>query len=497
MRLHPALLVLLALAAGCALNPTTRATERGGAADAGGVAERLTPPDRDRPNVLFIVVDDLRPALGAYGDRAAVTPNLDRLAASSVVFERAYANVPVCGASRASLLTGLRPTQERFLTYFTRADADAPQAPTLPGFFKGRGYHTASVGKVFHNPEDSQDSWSEPLWHPWYQPGASPTWRNYLRPENNAIEAATSNPMGRGAGGPPYERVAVPDSAYYDGQIALEAARTLRRLAGGADPFFLAVGFLKPHLPFNAPARYWGLHPYGEVELPQSGALPLGAPAEAWRVHGWGELRSYAGVPAEGPVPDSLARRLVQGYRAATSYVDAQVGLVLDKLDRLGLAENTVVVLFGDHGFSLGEHGLWSKHSTFDVALRAPLIVRAPGVRAGRAAGLVEFVDLFPSLVDLAGLPAPAGLQGESFVPLLRDPGGAGKDAVFARYQEAEAVKTDGHLYTEWLAEGAAGDSVEARMLYDHRADPRETVNLAPRAGGVVDRLSRMLRSLR
>ena len=443
---------------------------RGGAVDVGGAGRggAATPPDRDRPNVLFIVVDDLRPALGAYGDSTAVTPNLDRLAGQSVLFERAYASVPVCGASRASLLTGLAPTRGRFTTYDTRADEDAPGVETLPGYFRAQGFRTAAIGKVFHEADDSVDAWDTPPWHP--DPGVNGLWRQYVRPENVALDARA------GRRGPPYERADVPDAAYYDGQMAEEAVRRLGDLAGGADPFFLAVGFVKPHLPFNAPERYWDLHPYGEVELPQSGALPLGAPAEAWRVHSWGELRSYAGVPADGPVPDSLARRLVQGYRAATSYVDAQVGLVLDELDRLGLAENTVVVVFGDHGFSLGEHGLWSKHSTFDVALRVPLLIRAPGRAPGPASAFASLLDLYPTLTDLAGLPRPGHLDGTSLVPFLDRPARPGREAVFARYFDAEAARTDGFLYSAWLTDA---DSAYADMLYDHRADPRETVDLS------------------
>ena len=342
--------------------------------------------------------------------------------------------------------------------------------------YKAHGYHTASLGKVFHHADDSPEAWSVPSWHPSMLPDASPTWRNYLLPENNAIDTLHDDPGM--PGGPPYERLAVPDTAYYDGQIAREAARRLAERATADEPFFLAVGFLKPHLPFNAPERYWDLHPYEDITLPEHGALPWDAPAEAYHVHGWGELRSYRGIPAAGPVPDTLARRLIQGYRAATSYVDAQIGHVLDALDAHDLADNTVVVLWGDHGFSLGEHGLWSKHSTFEVALRVPLILRVPGQPPARVDELVELVDLYPSLVDLAGLPPPDHLQGTSFVPLLRHPEDAGRQAVYSRYFDAEAVKTDRYLFTTWFTET---DSAYAQMLYDHAEDPRETVNVAPR----------------
>ena len=441
---------------------------------------------------MFIVVDDLRPALGAYGDETAVTPHMDGLAERSVAFGRAYANVPVCGASRASLLTGLHPTRERFTTFYSRADEDAPDVPTLPEYFRAQGFHTAGLGKVFHDNADSPSSWSVPHWHPADRPGnPSSTWRNYLNPESDATHAAD------GGEGPLYERAAVPDTAYYDGQIAREAARRLAAYADRGDPFFLAVGFVKPHLPFNAPARYWDMHPPASVALPEHRAMPLHAPNEAWDAHSWGELATYsrsAGLPGRrgGPLPDTLALKLIQGYRAATSYVDAQIGHVLDELERQGLAENTVVVLFGDHGFSLSEHGLWGKHSTFEVAMRVPLLVRAPGVPADRTDAVVSLLDLYPTLADLAGLPRPAHLDGQTLVPLLRQPQMVWTGTAFGRYIDAETVRTDRYRYSTWTTDA---DSLTAHMLYDLGADPLETVSLADQAegGAVVDRLQGLL----
>ena len=467
-----------------------------------GLAEAS--PRSDRPNVLFIVVDDLRPETGAYGADYMHTPHLDRLAARGVLFERAYANVPVCGPSRASLLTGLRPTPTRFRAWDARIDTDAPNVPTLPGHFRLNGYETIGLGKVVHHASDAAESWSEPSFRPAETPAPSSTWRNYLDADNDTLEAGARRvQLARRAGQtavadvpapPPYESAAVPDSAYFDGQTARKAVRRLRQLAERPDdPFFLAVGFRKPHLPFNAPQRYWDPYPLDEIERPEPDALPLGAPFEAWATDAWGETRYYGGVPPAGPLPDSLARRLVQGYRAATSYIDAQVGLVLDALEATGLAENTVVVVWGDHGFSLGEHGMWAKHSTFDVSLRAPLIWAGPGVaRGGRAEGLAEFVDVYPTLVELAGLPRPGHLQGTSLAPVLADPSRPGKDAVFARYLDADAVRTDRWLYSAW----GAPDSVYAEMLYDHEADPAETVNVAPARPGVVARARALLRGL-
>ncbi len=429
---------------------------------------------RDRPNVLLIAVDDLRPELGAYGKAHVHTPALDRLADEGTIFRRAYANVPVCGASRASLLTGLRPTRGRFRDYDTWVRDEAPDVAPLPEHFKTHGYTAVGLGKVFHHADDAPESWSEPVWHPDADPATANTSpRDYHLARNQTLDARAEHR------GPPYEAAAVSDSAYYDGKIAVRAARELERLARAGEPFFLAVGFLKPHLPFNAPATYWDLYPSDSIQLADERDLPKGAPQEAW--HSWGELRTYESVPsAPEPLPDTLARSLIHSYYAATSYADAMIGLVLDELDRLGLAENTIVVLWGDHGWSLGEHGLWCKHSPFHNAVHAPLIVRAPGFEAGQEVGaLTEFVDVYPSLTELAGLPRPDHVAGESFVPLLRDPSSAGKDAVFPRWQNSESIRTNRYLYTEWYDE--AGNT-EARMLYDHGNDPEETVNLAEEA---------------
>jgi len=425
------------------------------------------------PNILFIAVDDLRPQFGAYGKTFIYSPGLDRLAMDGFVFSRAYANVPVCGASRASLLTGIRPTRTRFVDYLARADEDAPGIVTLPQHFRENGYFTASLGKVFHHLDDSPASWSEAPWHPNADPlTRNASWRDYLLPANIVADTSGSRR------GPPYEMADVPDSAYYDGKIALRAIRMIRRLNNEDAPFFLAVGFLKPHLPFNAPKRYWDLYPEETIHLTDTPLFPVDAPQEAW--HNWGELRNYAYVPpAPDPLPDTLALKLIHGYYAGVSYIDAQVGLLLDELDHLDLADNTIVVLWGDHGWSLGEHGLWCKHSSFNVAVQVPLLLHVPGKKGGlHIPDLVEFVDLYPSLVDLAGLPLQGHLQGQSFVPSLDGSGESGKTAVFPRWHGAESIRTSRFLYTEWLNEDG---TTRARMLYDHETDPHETVNQAER----------------
>lgn len=440
----------------------------------------------NHPNVLFLAVDDLRPELGCYGHPRVQSPNLDRLAREGILFERSYCQVPVCGASRASLLTGLRPTRSRFLDYDTWAEKDAPNTPTLPEHFKHHGYRTLSLGKVFHHLTDASRSWSEPAWRPRPQ-GSRGNWRDYVSAEN--IAEAEAN----GGKGPPFEQADVGDEAYQDGRIAERAIAELRRLKQVPQPFFLAVGFLKPHLPFNAPSRYWAWYPPESIQLPSNYLPPENVPLAA--LHNWGELRGYAQVPAQGPLPDALARTLIRGYYASVSYTDALIGKVLKVLDQLGLRDNTIVILWGDHGWNLGDHSLWCKHCNFESALRAPLLLSAPGLPQNqRTEALTEFVDIYPTLCELAGLPLPSHLQGASLLPLLRDPKAGGKSAVFSRWQKGDSVRTDRYRYTEWTDDGGRRS---ARMLYDHLEDPKETRNLAvqPEFDGLMQNLSRLLRA--
>jgi arylsulfatase A-like enzyme len=428
--------------------------------------------------------------LNCYGQNQIISPNLDRLAAEGFLFERAYCNVPVCGASRASLLTGMRPKPDRFLNYSTYADKDAPEAISLPQHFKENGYRTFSYGKVFHHQEDKADSWTEKPWHPADDRAPGASWRDYQLPENVALDSDGDEKRG-----PAYEKAMVPDSAYFDGKIALKATQTLQQLAGQDQPFFMALGFMKPHLPFNAPAKYWDLYPETAISTTSITDQPQDAPKLAW--HNFGELRHYADIPDNGPVPDTMARNLVHGYYASVSYVDAMIGQVLDELKRLQLDKNTIVVLWGDHGWSLGEHGLWCKHSTFNVAMQAPLFIKVPGRPGGKRIGaLTEFVDIYPSLCELTGLSLPDHLQGDSFVPLLDNPEAKGKEALYCRWIRSDAIKTDRYLYTEWFDKE---EKSMGRMLYDHLEDPAETINIAerPEHADLVAEFSARLRAQR
>ena len=289
--------------------------------------------------------------------------------------------------------------------------------------------------------------------------------------------------------GPAYESPEVPDDAYPDGVTARRAVRQMERLAG--DPFFLAVGLVRPHLPFNAPQRYWDLYGPDDIRMPDYMKKPKGAPDVA--MHDSGELRSYHGIPPEGPVSDELARNLIHGYYASVSFMDAQVGLLLDALERLGLAENTVVIVWGDHGWNLREHGLWCKHSCFETSLLSAMLMAGPGVPRGKKTPkLTEFVDIYPSLADLCGLPVPDHVEGISFRPLLQDLDRPWKRAAFSEFQNATSVKTDHYRYTRWLDDDGQRT---AHMLYDHREDPAETVDLSGDEDHVhvVKRLSRLL----
>ncbi len=443
---------------------------------------------RRRHNVLFIAVDDLRPQLRCYGHEQMISPNIDRLAGGGTLFERTYCQVPICGASRASLLSGCRPDTTRIHYLKPKLDETMPDVLTLPQHFRNNGYTTVSLGKVYHVGDDDKKGWSQPPWHP------KRSWPGYVTEEIEQLRTRLWEEGGKKKQrwevlGPPVEAADVPDDVYADGTLTNRAIEELGRLRHG--PFFLAVGFVKPHLAFACPKRYWDLYRRDEIDLADNPFRPGGAPDAA--LHNWGELRAYCGIPKEGPLPDDQALELIHGYYACTSFIDAQIGRLLDELERLGLRDNTVIVLWGDHGWNLGEHGLWCKHCNFETSLHSPLIASAPGVPAGqRVNALTEFVDIYPSLCEVCGLSVPDHLEGASFAPLMRQPDRPWKQAVFSQYGKGRSVKTPRYRYTEWKEEEG---NVYARMLYDHQADPYENVNVAelPANAELVQRLTGML----
>ncbi|MEH6557245.1 MAG: sulfatase [Oceanicoccus sp.] len=439
-----------------------------------------------KPNILLIIIDDLRPMLGVYGNKLINTPNIDQLASDGYVFENAFATVPVCGASRASLLSGRKPTTNRFTTYNSRLDKDLPNAPSIPEHFKNNGYLTLANGKIFDNFTDSVDSWSWPVWSP------TGSWTSSI-PFDERGEHLQKAYLNNAAGvvGPAFEQLDVPDASYPDGKIADKTIQDLKRLGDSGSAFFLAMGIRKPHLPFNIPQKYWDLYKKEDFTLPVT-YMEKAKSTPSYAFHQWGELRQYGGIPAEGPLQDSHALNLIHGYHAAVSYADAQVGKVMRTLKEEGLDKNTVVILIGDHGFHLGEHSMWTKHSLFDLALRSPMIIRDPNRGGGRVTGVTDFLDIFPTLIDMAGLPDIENLDGVSLLPALNNPTVNVKPASLSRWFDGTSVRTQHHRYTEWRSESG---KITARMLFDLSNDPNETTNLAedPQYSELVLKLSEVI----
>jgi len=425
----------------------------------------------ERPNVLFIAVDDLRPQLACYGRTQMKTPHLDQLARRGVLFERAYCMVPTCGASRAAMMTSIRPAPGRFVSYTARADQDTPEATTLNTHFQSNGYTTVSLGKIFHYPADNKQGWSEPPWRP-----QASEYQDEAAQRLAIAKHRKMYPQRQKVRGLPYESFDAPDDQYRDHHTASKAIDYLDRFAEREEPFFLAVGFFKPHLPFVAPKKYWDLYDESAIQLPANDQAPKDAPSQA--THNSGELRAYATIPPRGRLSDRQARKLIHGYYACVSFIDAQVGRLLDTIDRNGQADNTIIVLWGDHGWQLREHGMWNKHSCFETSMHAPLMVAAPGVQgAQRVAALTEFIDVYPSLCELCNIDVPKHVQGQSFVPQLLDPSLPGKPAAVGRFRGGDTIRTDRYRYSEYRQKGGRG-AVDGKMLYDHRQDPRETVNI-------------------
>lgn len=443
----------------------------------------------DRPNVLFIALDDAMPALGCYGDTNAHTPNLDRLAARSLRLDRAYCNQAVCAPSRNALMTGLRPQTLGIYDLTTNFRAARPDAVTLTQHFRSHGYHTAAVGKILHTGHgnhDDLDSWSEKPLHPK---------ADYYVLPGNRPSATEGGSRGAGVYGTATESADVPDDVYVDGLIAAEAVKKIAHVKESGKPFFLAVGFRSPHLPFVAPKKYWDLIDATKLTLPERDALPEGSPEAAGP--GTDELRKYREIPQGREVLDDASKRkLIHGYYAATSYADACAGRVLEALEQHGLAQNTIVVVWGDHGYHLGDFGIWGKHTNFERAARIPLLIAVPGNGGASSSALVETVDIYPTLAALAGLPAPEKLDGRSFAPLFEDPSSRHRDYVTHVYPRREvlgrAVRTVRYRLVEWNTIGRKSDKAVLE-LYDYQADPQEKANLAAAQPAVVKELLALL----
>ncbi|WP_282135237.1 sulfatase [Seonamhaeicola maritimus] len=415
--------------------------------------------DQKPMNVLFIAIDDLRPELGCYDAPQVKSPNIDKLAQEALVFNRAYCNVPVCGASRVSLLTSILPTKTRFIDYRAKAEEDVPNAKTLPSIFKDAGYTSISNGKIFHYNKDVQEaSWSQ---NPWMPEGGH---RVSYDPETTKVIMNSGN-------GRVYETPEVDNSAYPDYKIAQKTISDLGRLKASGEPFFMACGFFRPHMPFYAPKKYWDLYDRDSIEIADNRHLPENAPSS---LRGSTEFKTYSFGDYK-PNTDEFHKMMRHGYYACVSYIDELVGEVLNELETLGLAENTIVVLWGDHGWHLGEHEFWGKHNTLHNALQVPLIVKVPGKAKGwQSEALVESVDIYPTLCDLANLATPDYIMGESFKSVLDNPKQSFRENAYARFKKADAIITEGFTYS--LYENGE------EMLYNRKLDPDENKNVVANA---------------
>lgn len=502
-----------------------------------------------KPNILFIAVDDLRPELGCYGSNIAVTPNIDKLASQGLLFNKAYCQQSICGPSRASILTGIRPENSGVFHNYLKFREANPNVQTLPQVFVANGYQTVSYGKVFHHGDKDPASWSRIALE---GDSSQLAKMGFALEKNRAIRIASRKRMFAKYGavakyglamGPAYECADVPDNKYKDGYNTDLTIQTLKQLKEeGGKPFFLGIGFHMPHLNWVAPKKYWDLYNPSEIllssqtEHPKKGAA-MGVPPSF-------ELRVRSGIPKTGDLDKALQVKLKHAYLACVSYVDAQVGKILNQLDALGLRDNTIVILWSDHGYHLGEMGHWGKASNYEIATRVPLIISTPqmssNVRGTKTNALVELLDMYPTLCDLAKISTPKTVEGKSLVPLLKKPNKkwnhwamsvfpspalrewgayplrpAMRETFFGpllqqvedRIKQQQGKKWDRELFENnlmgyslrmenyrvvfWknrLQKQAVPVFVE---LYDHRTDPNETINIAEDCPKIVEKFYR------
>jgi len=530
-----------------------------------------------KPNILFLVVDDLRPELGCYGKSYIRTPNIDALASNGLVFDRAYVQQAVCSPSRTVVMTGVRPDTSKVWDLVTHFRVALPNVMTLGQCLQTNGYWVQGMGKIYHMSETDPPTWSlppskgadgKPLsqdeiknWcekftdkkggTAWVNPKAETyalpanaalvgkvgnvslepdgmkgdnsgaDLQSYWAPASSTSEetpAASASQGDKGSGkkgkkkkgdvtqgtaggdeggkanirGPIYECTDVPDNTYTDGRVADLAIDALKGIASNPDrqPFFLAVGFVKPHLPWVAPKKYWDMYDSKTIDLAPNQFLPKDAPDYAVNPND-GEFRAYKGVPPSGKVPEAIQRKLKQAYFAGVSYTDAQVGKVIAELKSLGLAKNTIIILWGDHGWKLGEHSAWGKHTNVENDVNAPLIISVPGMKnpGTHSEDLVEFVDIYPTLCELAGIPKPGHLEGLSFSPVIDDPKTPWKSAAFSQYPRPSVktlagplmgytMRTERYRFTIWVGRDDHS-KVDAIEVYDHKTDPQENTNIA------------------
>ena len=422
-----------------------------------------------KQNILFISIDDFRPKVSSYGETKMITPNIDKLASEGLQFNNAYTNIAVCGASRASIMTGIRPSEKRFNDFSTRASVDTPDAIPLNQIFKENGYETISYGKIYHHKDDFQEYWSEK--------DGGQIQSDFQDPKSIArVENAGTGEYGKKQ--PTFEYPDVDDYAYNDGKITKKAIDKLRILKRENKPFFMAIGYVSPHLQFIQPKKYWDKYDHDAIKLADNSFQPKNSPDIAIEAqHNSAEMRkNYLDIPSEGKLDDSLARNLIHGYYASVTYMDALIGELIKGLDDLGLRENTTIVFWSDHGYFLGEHGFWCKHSTFEEAVKIPFIISSPKhVKNKMTASFTELVDVYPTLCDIANIEAPNYLQGKSLMPVLEDPSKILKTEVYTRYKQGEAVIDKDFSYTEFHD----GEKYLGNMLYDNHKDHGQNTDIS------------------
>jgi iduronate 2-sulfatase len=506
----------------------------------------------DRPNILFIAADDLRPELGCYGSDIAITPHLDALAAEGLLFNRAYCQQAICSPSRASLMTGARPDTIGVVENYAYFREEQPDIVTLPQHFWANGYETVHTGKIYHSAKygDPVKSWSrEPAWDrmPKDMPLPVPPVIGYALSENRKIVTDKQKKFGENAHsalikGPAYESADVPDQTYEDGYHTDLAIETMKDMLekDPSKPFFLGLGFKKPHLNFIAPKKYWDL--YDPADIPPGTYTPAPENGATMGLNASYELRTRDGIPKYGPIGEELSRTLLHGYLACASYIDAQVGKMVAALEEAGIRDNTVIIFWGDHGWHLGDMGIWGKATNYEIAARVPLMIWTPDMpkrhRGKSTDALVELIDMYPTLCDLSGIETPSHVEGFSFAPLLENPNRPWKQAAFSQYPNPAmrewaanpitpdmrdlffgplmddietaiqaqmgnkwnrelfendlmgyTMRTDRYrlvIWKEWRVDAAEPLFVE---LYDHQNDPNESRNIAEKRPSVVRRL--------
>ena len=492
----------------------------------------LNAQKKSKPNILFIAVDDLKPELGCYGNALIKTPNIDRLAAMGTVFLSNYCQQAVCGPTRASLMTGMRPDATKVWDLKTKMRDVVPDILSLPQYLITQGYTTSGIGKIYH-PSCVDKKYDEVSWSiPFMKPSASdyanglgePAKKHYQSPETKAAikaevpadkdKKADDGESTSGAVKPSSECLDLPDNAYEDGVTALIAKKSIIELSKDKKPFFFACGFHKPHLPFVSPKKYWDL--YNREDMPLAEFQEHAKNEVFLAYESTGELRNYTDIPANatrtkeelraGLKPEKQ-KELIHAYYAAISYIDAQVGILLNTLDSLGTLDNTIIVLWGDHGWHLGDHDMWGKHTNFEQATRSPLIFAAPGLKPGKTKSLTEHVDVFPTICDLANLPIPSQLQGKSLKPIMQNKTATVNDFAMSQYPRklkgpefkelgytdgklmGYSMRTDKYRYTIWFnnnfnsSQPYADNRIYKRELYDYVKDPLEKVNVIDDSG--------------